>query len=480
VAISLIASDREGNIRPLISSDSAAVVTALTIQPRASLKYGAAYRLTVLGGIRDLDPEPKTLDPAPYVTEFGTAEPVSFPGSDERFSSAGIAVVGDRAYLAENDFRVGFVRVFDLSTPATPTLRPTEPERRVFGRPMGIAAQIAPPSADPAAWDNRHEVAVVTGPANVSIPSNLYLFEVGDDGPQTRIRWIGAATLSNTAQTGIVRRVVLKDRYAYAITTFKGIQVVDLESAKAQFAAEGGDTSPMRIAFNSDQQGWGQESVVATIPLSKANGRPAFLSDLKVGDYVVDGFAQPLVIAVGETGMAVVNPFTGATLFHGPLQLPAEAGQPRTQISWGYAVALARIPIEDELGRLVTRNVAVVSGTGTEPGGATELLMVVDLTDVTHPQGSCLWKRRPTLRCTALAPMWARPTVFTCSTSRGRATCRWWPTSAPTAARSADGSRWPRCRGSARWCSRPDAGWRPARTPSPAGFAPLRSIGWCP
>src|SRR5262249_23916173 len=154
---------------------------------------------------------------------------------------------------------------------------------RVFGRPMAISAQAVSPET--------HRVAVLTGPANVSIPSNLYLFDVGP-GPAGKIAstWVGAATLSSTAQTGIGLRVALHGNFVYASTTFKGVQVVDVGQAVQQFKPRGGNTSPMRIPFNTDGIGWGQEYVVSTIPVSlntgPRTGKPAFLSDLKVGDFI--------------------------------------------------------------------------------------------------------------------------------------------------------------------------------------------------
>src|SRR5207247_4815675 len=101
----------------------------------------------------------------------------------------------------------------------------------------------------------------------------------------------------------------------YVLTTSKGDQVADAHTATSQFKQlkPAGDTSPMRIAFNSDGQGWGQQFVVETIPVTKNNGKPAFLSDLKVADFLVDGSMQPVIVAVGEeVGLVIANPFSGA------------------------------------------------------------------------------------------------------------------------------------------------------------------------
>ncbi len=320
------------------------------------------------------------------MAEFVTAQP-EVGGSDETFGSAGIAVIDPRAYLAENDFKFGYLRVFDLTDPTHPAMI-EDASDRVFGRPMGIAAQ-------PTVNFGTHEVAVVTGPANTSIPSNLYLFDVAGDTPEnTTSKWVGAATLSSTAQEGIVWRVALHRKFAYTLTTFKGIQVVDLEAARSEFEGAGGDTSPMRIAFNADGQGWGQQYVVATIPVLKENERPAFLSDLKVGDFVVNGFTQAVVLAVGEFvtrvpgpegALVIADPFSGTTRLVPLTFTDGSGGRPIAEITWGYAIALGRAAIAGPDGELAERDIAVVSGTGKEHGISTSLLMVIDLSDISQP-----------------------------------------------------------------------------------------------
>ena len=86
---------------------------------------------------------------------------------------------------------------------------------------------------------------------------------------------------------------------AYTTTTRQGIQVVDVPLAIRLFDDAGGDTFRVRVPLNTDGQGFGQAAVVATIPILKENGQPAYVGDLKVGD-LRDGFVQPIVVAVSE------------------------------------------------------------------------------------------------------------------------------------------------------------------------------------
>jgi len=281
-------------------------VTSLTIQPQARLKFGMKYTLSLTSGIQDLDtleddtPAPMAL--VPYDTTFTTAKAEALTPPSTDFSSSGIATVGKFAFVVENRFQQGILRVFDISDPAKPVEIP-EGQKSMAGRPMDIAAQ---------ADDNGGAtVVVITGPTNVSLPSNLRIYQVYETGASD---WIGAASLTVTATEGIAQRVAINGSFAYATTTMRGIQVVDIEYAEWLFDERGGDTSRIRIPLNTDGMGFGQEAVVATIPVLKENGRAAFLSDLKVAD-LVDGFMQPIVLATGDIGLTTVNPQTSEVLF---------------------------------------------------------------------------------------------------------------------------------------------------------------------
>src|SRR5262249_21938382 len=162
---------------------------------------------------------------------------------------------------------------FDLSDPHVPVQIATQPDQRMLGQPMGIDGIVDQER-------NVHTIAIVTGPAAASLPSNLRLFDVEDvpvsppAPPASKTTWVAAAPLSHTAVDGIVRKVVVHGSFAYAITTFKGVQVVDLDFARQFFTENGGGSSQMRIDLNTDGVGWGQEAVVGSIPVLKPTAKP--------------------------------------------------------------------------------------------------------------------------------------------------------------------------------------------------------------
>ena len=101
-----------------------------------------------------------------------------------------------------------------------------------------------------------------------STPSNLHVFDIPQpDDPV----WTGAASVSNGVLDGDLLRLVMRGSYVYALANRKGVQVVDVRRAEINFADTGGPTSPaywaMIRALNTDGQGFGQDAIVATLPL---------------------------------------------------------------------------------------------------------------------------------------------------------------------------------------------------------------------
>jgi hypothetical protein len=343
---------------PAITLDSSngptADITALTIEPTSQLKFGALYKLILDDQIIDLD---DTLDGAPpaqhlarYESSFQTLQPQALMTPSSDFSSAGVVALGDRAYLVQNDFTYGLLRVFDVSDPVTPT-EVVEAQQRMLGRPMDLDVS---PDGDDAT------VVVVTGPADSSLPSNLRIYKVPAAGPS---QWVGAASLTSTAVEGIVQRVAVNGNFAYTVTTQKGIQVVDLGFAKTLFSEHGGDVSAVRVPLNTDGEGFGHEAVSASIPVYNSAGRPAFLADLKVPN-LNDGFVQPVVVATGELSLVLANPQTAEILFKDPF--------PDHEIFRGRAVAVSHV---------ANRDLAAIVG----QQGSDFTLLVVDVTDPHHP-----------------------------------------------------------------------------------------------
>jgi hypothetical protein len=329
-------------------------VTSLTIQPKVRLSFNTDYTLKLTDQIVDLDDQlPDSTSSLSLITSettFKTVVPEVIGSTQSIFSSAGIVTIKDHAYVVQNNYTYGLLKVFDVSDPAYPTELP-DGQKRILGRPMDLDAQ------EESSGDVK--VVVATGPADESLPSNLRVYRVSKNGSS---QWIGATSLTNTAAEGIVRRVVMDENSAYTITTNKGIQVVDLTIAEHVFATRGGDCSNVRIPLNTDAMGFGGEAVVATIPVPRSDGRPAFLNDLKVAN-LVDGFAQPIVVATGEINLVIVNPQTTDILFEGPL--------PDVQIR-GRAI---------DVGNFDNRDIAVIVG----EQGSKYWLVTVDITDTQNP-----------------------------------------------------------------------------------------------
>jgi hypothetical protein len=343
-------------IEDITSSD--VVVTSLTIQPLTGLRFGATYELVLDPGIEDLDPTPKSL--VPYTTKFTTFGPDGVGGTADNFLSAGIAVLGNRAYVVQNNFSNGILRAYDISNPVAPVEIPSA-QAYVTWRPVDIVAE------EESTISAGRLVVIATSTTNQSKPSNLYLFDVSSDG---KSRWIGATSVTNSAVDGFINRIKLRSPYVYSATHRKGLQVVDLQQSAAVFPGE--FDFRMRLAFNSDGQGFGQEAVVQTIPVEDPNnGLPEYITDLEVGDFVLDGQSQPLIVAVGRgSALIVANPQTGQLVTQTSLQKGSDT------LVQGWAV---------ELGQLGNRQVALVGGFGTIGGQNTFGLAIVSLDDPRNP-----------------------------------------------------------------------------------------------
>ena len=344
------------------------VVTSLTIQPLGGLRYNTRYRLLLGDGIRDLDkdgqgsPAPKSL--MAYETSFTTFGPQALmdPGTGETFTSPGMVLLGERAYVVQNNFFNGVLRAFNVSDPVNPLEIPSA-QAVVTWRPVDLTG------IEETALTEGRLVAVATSSTNQSKPSNVYLFDTSNDAAT---RWIGAVSLTTSAIEGFINRIAIKDGFVYAATAKKGIQVVDLAQAKALFEPPGSaNYFRMVQSFNTDGQGFGQEAVVQAIPVKDASGRNQMLWDLKVGDFVVDSSPEPLVVATGEAPLVIVNPQTGATVSKPAIN--AQGGS----LAWGQALAL---------GTVESLPIAVVVGNGTTPVGSAAVLAVVALTDPRAPE----------------------------------------------------------------------------------------------
>ncbi len=112
---------------PVADLTPTSVVTSVTIQPMAGLTYNTVYTLSLSSGIEDTDrdatdqPAPKPL--AAYTTSFTTFAPEAIGRTTDTFTAGGMAVIGDRAYVAGSQNlgrKYTHLRLFDVSDPTTP------------------------------------------------------------------------------------------------------------------------------------------------------------------------------------------------------------------------------------------------------------------------------------------------------------------------------------------------------------------------
>lgn len=382
IKISAVGIDPQGQTITVDNvADNATVVTSLTIQPLLGLAYNTRYRLVLTTGITDLDKAPDGSSAAKsllaYETAFTTFGPESVGTSEQGFSSPGLVVLGDRAYVLETQYaggvggvQTGALHVFNISDPV-------QPQEMGDPTPIGAAPRdIAGEDHTVVVTTTPHTLftagAAATSPDIASGPGNLLVYDVSTDTPQ----WIGAASLTDNIVDGAPTRVVLKDSVAYVATTRKGLQVVDLTQTALGDLATAPDWEQSRRLY-APSAGVNRQAVVATIPLVDP-AHPtlsAWVNDLKVGDFTVAGVRHRLVLATGSPqaiDLAIADPVSSQIVWQGPLSTSGNTLKtPDGTLASGQAISLAQIN---------NRDLAIVGGYGTVGGaGSSGVVAIVDL-----------------------------------------------------------------------------------------------------
>jgi hypothetical protein len=265
--------------------------------------------------------------------------------------------------------------VTDPSAPSAPTV--------ITGVP-GHAIDIASEETSPDTGGGL--VAVATGAGILAMPSNIFFYDASDPN---NVHRVGAVSVtSSAAQVGTILRMVVRDSFAYTSTHRKGIQVVDIRRAIANYqAAVQSDIVQFGFQVSQDGEGFGMDAVVNTIPVMTSKfGTPAVsavLFDLKTGTYVLDPQGNPqgqtLVVATGIEALVVADPVAGQVIAQlSNLVLPGGT------LTNGQVLALGTITAPCPSGapfNIPTCNVAVVGGRGDS--GA--MVTLVDMSDPTHP-----------------------------------------------------------------------------------------------
>ena len=257
--------------------------------------------------------------------------------------------MGDRAYVVANFFVNGQTRTYDVSDPADMKLIEDIPEYEgvVVGRPVDIGG-----------IDAEHDmtegrlVVVGTTATNKSLPSNIHLFDVAGD----KVRRVGIASLTVTAQEGTLVRFVVRGQYLYALTQYEGVQVVDMHKARDNFdplarPPRGIEYHNMMTRLATDGVGFGRDAVLRTIPIMKNGTLHWIVADIDVAEYVVDDVRQPMAMVTGEVPLAVVNPQSGALQVHqGQEDLAADIGGAGA-LALGAVAGQARLAQQAEIAR---------------------------------------------------------------------------------------------------------------------------------
>jgi hypothetical protein len=408
VAIRLSGVGVDGNGAPTVIDDvssPAAVVTSVTLQPLAGLQYGKRYRLVVSPDIRDLDPEPKTI--APYESGFTTFALEAVPGPDptssdyqtRAFAAPGVVTLGDRAYVLESAYAGGIggilqegrIRTYDMTDPILPPELGAPVPIRAAPRDIAgerFCAQVESTATCPAA-DEQRTVVVTTMPRAIPLnggitsgPGTLLVY----DATPTTPTLVGGVTLSDNIEDGVPTRVVVRDGLAYVATWRKGLQVVNLNQARASDLASQPEWQQSARLFAPGGEAVNPGAVVATIPVAETPGAvaPALLLDLEVGEYRVVGVAARLIVATGSprtAGLVIADPTRLTPIVQSALE------DSRGALERGEAVAL---------GRIANRDLAVVGGFGSVVGagtaagsGSAGVIAIVDLAPLAlEPQGT--------------------------------------------------------------------------------------------
>ncbi|WP_291983732.1 Ig-like domain-containing protein [Luteitalea sp.] len=380
-----------GATGPVPQVQYGSVVTGLTIQPLAGLRYNTSYTLRLTNGIVDGDATPRAL--VPYETSFTTFGPETITATGPPRGTGGLVALGAHLYVAENvagnTGGATQLRGYDISNPVAPQPLPLleDPASVAPGLFTGVPVDLSGEVTDEA----RTLALSVIRPFAPSGPSNVHLVDVTAHTP----RWVGAVSVGTQPIDGLVRRAILHGERIFALTTGlgKGLQVISVPQMRALFGAATaeGRTAPyyqMLSRLHRLGEGFGQEAIVATVFLDTDTGDNSQQSDLAMLPIVLNDVVVPLAITTGRRTLALVDPNTSTVLFSGPVPSP-------TGLAYGEQVAAAM---------LGGRPVAIVAG--LSPTGGRRLVLVdvatpttpVHLATMDLPTGALDTRSRLTLR----------------------------------------------------------------------------------
>jgi hypothetical protein len=421
---------------PVSSSD---VITSLTIQPLIGLKFNETYTLSVWKSIVDLNSPPLpmqtqgNLNYAPVIfTTFGPQD----LGSTDQFSSTRPVVINyngwQRAYVGEYvNSALSAVGVVDITNPALPN--DEGPKAYFVGRAVDASGQSSSPVNG-----NGPLVAIAAGIGEVSLPSNIWIYDVTK--PDSPARLAGVSATTSAALDGSLLRIFVLGQYIYASTYPKGLQVIDMAQAIADYN-QTYYTNPTQFGqqIATDGSGFGLDAVINTVPVQLnvyqngcvPNGQnsctpqydsnhnvitsPATMYDVKAAVYTLPeqgNITNTEMVATGRLPLVIADPtqsLPGAILYppqitvgsvkdlsQVPLSSPTNGcalpqnGVGQCTLQQGRALALGTVSTTSAQGATSNEPVAVVVGTGTATLGTSTtpgvpVLAVVNMSDPQNP-----------------------------------------------------------------------------------------------
>ncbi|HVI06841.1 MAG TPA: Ig-like domain-containing protein [Candidatus Binatia bacterium] len=422
---------------PVGASD---VITSLTVQPLIGLKFNETYTLSVWTSIVDLNSPPLpiqapgTLNYAPVI--FTTFGPQVLGATSDQFSSTRPVVINfngwQRAYVGEyTNAALSALDIIDITNPALPN--DEGPKTYFTGRAVDASGQSNSPVNG-----NRPIVAVAAGIGQVSMPSNIWIYDVSS--PDSPVRLAGVSATTSAAQDGSLLRIFVSGQYIYASTYPKGLQMIDMAQAISDYN-QTYTTNPTEFGseITTDGGGFGLDAVINTVPIQlnvyqngcvpngsnsctpeyDSNGNiitsPATMFDVKAATYALPeqgNVTNTEMVATGRLPLVVADPtqsLPGAILYppqvtvgsvkdlsRQSLNSPTNGcGLPQNGVGQcslqnGTALALTTANTTNSQGQTSSEPIAVVVGTGTATLGTSTssgapLLGIVNLSDPQNP-----------------------------------------------------------------------------------------------
>jgi hypothetical protein len=356
-------------------------VTAITIQPLDTLKYNTWYKVKLTGGISDLtkdangNPAPQYLVNPPRQYVFQTFGPTELATVDSFFSPR-IVILQNRGYYSVPISSLTQIKDYDVSDPVHP--QPGAVNAFVLGRIQDLAGE----ETFSGNSFSGPLLAAGTGAGPIPLPSNIYFFDASD--PNT-LKRVGAMSVTGSAnQEGTILHMAMKDTFVYTTTLFKGIQVVDINQAMAEYNSVF-STNPTQfgVQASTEGEGFARDAVINTIQvMTTAFGSPvpAALYGIAAADMPLDQNTQTIVVATGIESLAVADPIGGQLLAQST-QLQA----PNGTMKQGFRVALGNLSVPCPTSALTNPNNCNIAAIIGRDLSFESMLMIVDLNNPRNP-----------------------------------------------------------------------------------------------